>query len=80
MTRVKRTDTAVILKQHKKAFITIRDRVRHRLDTIFNHQLVQIARGSFYGITIQLTFDKNKTAVLNNAPAGVSVVPAGLPY
>ena len=80
MTRVKRIDTTVILEQHKKAFISIRDRVRHRLDTIFNHRLVQTARGSFYGITIQLTFDNNKTAVLRKAPAGVSVVPAGLPY
>ena len=80
MTRVKRIDTTVILNARKEEFISIGDRVRYLLDTIFNHDLVQAARGSFYGAAIQLTFDKNLEPVLREAPAGVSVVPAGVPY
>ena len=78
MTRVDRVDTAVILNKRKKDFIAIGHRVRLLLDTMFNHHLVQAARGSFYGITIELTFDKNQKPVLREAPAGVSVVPAGI--
>ena len=74
-----RIDTTVILNKRKEAFISIGDRVRVLLDTIFNHHLVQAARGSFYGIAIELTFDENKAPVLREAPADVSVVPAGLP-
>ena len=75
---MKRIDTTVILNARKEEFISIGDRVRYLLDTIFNHDLVQAARGSFYGITIELTFDKNRKPVLREAPAGVSVVPTGL--
>ena len=75
-----RIDTARILNERKEAFISIGDRVRLHLDTIFNHHLIQTARGSFYGAAIQLTFDKNLEPVLREAPAGVSVVPAGVPY
>ena len=79
MTRVDRIDTAAILNERKKDFIAIGDRVRLVLDVIFNHNLVQAARGSFYGIVIELTFDESMAPVLREAPAGVSVVPTGLP-
>ena len=79
VTRVDRVDTAVILNKRKKDFIAIGDRVRLLLDTIFNHHLVQAARGSFGGVAIELTFDANREPVLREAPADVSVVPAGLP-
>lgn len=72
-------DTTVILNERKDDFISIGDRVRRLLDTIFNHYLVQSARGSFDGIAIELTFDGNMAPVLREAPADVSVVPAGLP-
>ena len=73
-----RIDTTVILNEKKDDFISIGDRVRHRLDTIFNHYLVRAARGSFGGIAFELTFDGNMTPLLREAPADVSVVPAGL--
>ena len=76
---MKRIDTTVILNARKEEFISLGDRVRYLLDTIFNHYLVQAARGSFYGIPIELRFDKNLEPVLREAPAGVSVVPAGIP-
>ena len=72
-------DTAAILNERKNDFFAIGDRVRLVLDTIFNHNLVQAARGSFYGVVIELTFDENMAPVLREAPAGVTVVPAGLP-
>ena len=76
---MKRIDTTVILNARKEEFISIGDRVRLHLDTIFNHHLIQTARGSFYGVVIELTFDENKEPVLRKAAADVSVVPAGLP-
>ena len=74
-----RIDTARILNERKEDFISIGDRVRLLLDTIFNHYLVQATRGSFGGIAIELTFNGNGEPFLREAPADVTVVPAGLP-
>ena len=74
-----RIDTTVILNESKDDFIAIGDRVRLLLDTIFNHYLVRATRGSVGGIAIELTFDGNGEPFLREAPADVSVVPAGLP-
>ena len=74
-----RFDTAAILHERKKLFVSIGDRIRLHLDTIFNHDPVRAARGSFYGDVIELTFDANKTAVLRKAAGEVTVVPVGLP-
>ena len=65
-------------KQQRENFIYTGQRIRHLLDTIFNHALVKTAKGSTYGDTIELTIHKNKAPVLRLV-SGVSVVPDGLP-
>ena len=65
-------------KQQRENFIYTGQRVRHLLGTIFKHALVETAKGTTYGDTIELRFDKEKAPVLRLV-SGVSVVPDGLP-
>ena len=64
-------------KQPRENFIYTGQRIRHLLDVIFKHPLVETAKGTTYGDTIELTFDKENSPVLRLV-SNVSVVPSGL--